>query len=52
MGVRRRPAPTKMRKPDGTLAASAEESAAVFEGHFEKLYGRTPTFDELSNVES
>eukprot|EP00966_Prymnesium_polylepis_P241733 5590024-Prymnesium_polylepis.1 len=45
-GVKRRSAPAKMRKPDGSLAATPEENAAVFGAHFEKLYGRTPAFDE------
>eukprot|EP00966_Prymnesium_polylepis_P183678 4256858-Prymnesium_polylepis.1 len=35
-----------MRKPDGSLAATPEENAAVVGTHFEKLYGRTPIFDE------
>jgi hypothetical protein len=45
-GVKRRSAPAKMRKPDCSLAAMPEENAAVFGAHFEKLYGRTPVFDE------
>ena len=44
-GVVRRRAPAKMRKPDGSLAASPEENATVYAGHFEQLYGRVPTFD-------
>ena len=34
-----------MRKPDGSLAASPEENAAVFRSSFGKLYGCTPSFD-------
>ena len=45
-GVQRRPAPAKMRKPDGSLATSPEESAEVFAIHFEQLYGRRPVYDE------
>ena len=45
MGVRRKPAPTKMRRGDGSLANTAEEAAGVFAQHFESLYGRQPTFD-------
>ena len=41
----RRAASAKLQKPDGTRAATAEENARVFEASFEKLYGRTPTFD-------
>lgn len=44
-GARQRPAPAKMRKPDGSLAASPEENAAVFRSSFGKLYGCTPSFD-------
>ena len=41
----RRAAPAKMQKEDGTKATTAEENAGVFASHFEKLYGRAPTFD-------
>ena len=34
-----------MRKPDGSLAASPEENAAVFRSSFGKLNGCTPSFD-------
>ena len=44
-GAKRQPAPAKMRKPDGTLASTAEENAEVFAAAFGKLYGRTPSFD-------
>ena len=44
-GVVRRRAPAKMRKPDGSLAASPEENATVYADHFKQLYGRVPTFD-------
>ena len=44
-GAKRRSAPAKMRLPDGTLASSPEENASVFAAHFEKLYGRTASFD-------
>ena len=45
LGVERRAAPVRMQKEDGTLAASAVESAEVMRLHFEKLYSRTPVFD-------
>ena len=44
-GVVRRAAPAKMRKPDGSLATTPEENAAVFAAHFEKLYGVTQPLD-------
>ena len=44
-GVRRHPAPAKMRMPDGSLAATPEENAAVFATHFKQLYGRVPICD-------
>ena len=44
-GVVRRSAPAKMRKPDGTLACTPEENAAVFASHFEELYGVTQPLD-------
>ena len=35
----------RMKKEDGSLSNSPEESAEVFSCHFEKLYNQTPTFD-------
>ena len=35
----------KLRKAEVSLASSPEENAGVFERHFSKLYGRTPSFD-------
>ena len=41
-----RPAPCrKMKRPDGTTCVTPEENAEVFRVHFEKLYGRTATYD-------
>ena len=34
-----------MRMPDGSLAATPEENAAVFATHFKQLYGRVPICD-------
>ena len=34
-----------MKKEDGSKCSTSEENAEVFRSHFEKLYGRTPTFD-------
>ena len=45
LGVTQTSAPAKMKKADGTYAKSPEENAEVFEHHFEKLYGREPSFD-------
>ena len=42
-GSSRRPAPVKMRLPDGTRASTPEESAGVFAVHFTQLYGRQPS---------
>jgi len=42
-GSSRRPAPVKMRLPDGTRASTPEESAGVFAAHFTQLYGRLPS---------
>ena len=39
-----RPALPKMTKADGSRAETAEQSAQVFADHFEKLYGRRPTY--------
>ena len=44
-GAQRRTAPAKMRMADGSLASSPEQNASVFATHFEKLYGRTASFD-------
>ena len=44
-GAKRRAAPAKMRMANGQLASTPEENAGVFAAHFEKLYGRAPTFD-------
>ena len=41
----RRPPQVKMRKTDGSIASTAEESACVFAEHFTELYGRSPQFD-------
>ena len=43
----RRAPQAKMKRPDGSVASSAEEIIAeVFAEHFTDLYGRTPQFDE------
>ena len=34
-----------VKKEDGSKCSTPEENAEVFRSHFEKLYGRTPTFD-------
>jgi hypothetical protein len=45
--VKTRPAANmKMKKPDGSTCVTAEENAGVFYDHFDKLYGRTPTYDD------
>ena len=35
-----------MKKADGSKCSTSAENAEVFRTHFEKLYGRTPVFDE------
>ena len=45
LGPTTRPVQPKMRKVDGTRASTPEENAAVFASHFEKLYGRAPSYD-------
>ena len=40
------PSQRMMVKEDGTKCRSSDENADVFKKHFQKLYGRTPTFDQ------
>jgi hypothetical protein len=41
----RRPLPNKMHRFDGSIVVTLGEGVEIFAQHFNKLYGRIPTFD-------